>query len=184
MGDDDFQTIDEIASHVGPEGSVAAAREWLERISVDDLHGVWTRTDPNLRLVFAQAFLWANRTHPSVVGLDLDETAEALASLRFDHDLWPSFGATQLGEFHSVFDDFFSGGYGVASRPRPVGVDLEIVKFVKSDSDEMTWVTEPTLVEAHIFLLRWTRDGWMVAGQGVDSPPEPGWPPTPGHPTM
>jgi len=31
--------------------------------------------------------------------------------------------------------------------------------------------------------MRSTPDGWLVAGQGVESPPEPGWPPTPGHAT-
>lgn len=182
--DDAFQSEEELAAHYGPDGPVAAALQWLDAIFHDDLRAAWAKTEPNLRLVLAQAFLWANRTHPHTSGYDLDEGAAALAGLSFDHDLWPSFEATQLREFHEAFDAFFSEPYGAASRPRPVGLDFEIVKFVRTESDEPEFVVGPTLVEAQVFLLRATSDGWLVAGQGVDAPPEPGWPPTPGHPTF
>ena len=181
--DDDFQSAEELAAHYGPEGPVVAASSWLREVLKDNLIAAWTKTDPNLRLVLAQAFLWANRHHPAVLGYDLDEAAESLAGLTFDHDLWPEFETTQLREFHAAFDDFFSGPYGVASRPRPVGTGMEIVKFVQTPSDQPTVVTEPTAVVGHTFLLRATSGGWLMAGQGVDTPPEPGWPPTSGHPT-
>jgi hypothetical protein len=180
--DDDFQTEEELAAHFGPEGPVLPVAEWLRcLLERDDLEAAWPLTTHNFRLVMAQAFLWANRAHPGVAGHDLDDAASELAGLSFDHDLWSSFEHTQLVEFHGAFDQFFSAHYGVASRPRPVAIGYEIVKFVKTEDDQPLVVTEPTFVEAHVFLMQSTGEGWLVAGQGVDTPPEPGWPPTPGH---
>src|SRR5438552_969394 len=142
--DEDFQTEAELAAHYGPDGPVAGALAWLEAIFNDDLLAAWRVTDPNLRLVLAQAFLWANREHPHTAGYDLGETARTLASLDADHDLWPSFVQTQLREFHEAFDEFFSVPYGAGSRPRPVGIDYEIVKFVHTERDEPAIISEPT----------------------------------------
>jgi len=181
--DEDFQNEEELASHYGPDGPVVAALAWLHFVLGDDLKAAWAKTDPNFRLVLAQAFLWANRAHPVVIGHDLEKTAQALASLAFNHDLWLSFEETQLADFHKAFDDFFAGNFGAGSRPRPVGLDLEIVKFVRTESDAPMLFTEPTMVRAHVLLLHATSNEWLVAGRGVDTPPVPGWPPTPGHPS-
>lgn len=180
--DSDFQSEEELNAHYGPDGPVMAAAEWLRCIlERNDLAEAWPRTDPNLRLVLAQSFLWANRGHEAVVGYDLDEAAASLASCGFDHELWPAFEATQVRESHDNWDGFFAGHYGVASRPRPVGVDYEIVKYVETESDEPALVMEPTQVIALVFLLRSSPDGWLMAGLREETPPVPGWPPTRGR---
>jgi hypothetical protein len=180
--DADFQSEEEIAAHYGPEGPVMAAAEWLRCVlERNDLAEAWPLTDPNLRLVLTQEFLWANREHEALAGYDLTDTATSLASCDFEHELWPAFQESQVREFHEAWDEFFSGYYAVASRPRPVGVDYELVKYVETESDEPMWVTEPTLVVAQVYLMRATEGGWLMAGFGVDTPPTPGWPPTPGE---
>jgi hypothetical protein len=144
----------------------------------------WPKTDPNLRLCLAQAFLWANRHHVTVSAYEPEETATALAGVTFDHDLWEAFAETQLQELYDAWAEFFSGHYGVASRPRPVGIDYELVKFVQLEGDAPVVITEPTFVQAQVFLMHQVDGAWLVAGFGVDTPPEPGWPSTPGHPTF
>lgn len=56
------------------------------------------------------------------------------------------------------------------------------MKFIATESDEIAVYTEPMLVFGFVFLMRSAPEGWLLAGVGVDTPPEPGWPPKPGHP--
>ncbi len=75
LPDDFSQGPEELQAHYGPDGPVAAAVAWLEIVISSDLMDVWPRTDPQLRLVLAQAWLWANRDHPDVAPYDRDEAA-------------------------------------------------------------------------------------------------------------
>jgi hypothetical protein len=84
----DEQSLPELASHYGPRGPVAAANEWISLVLSGNLRAAWPKTDATLRLVLAQAWLWANRERPDVEPFDLDDGAQSLAGLTFDHDLW------------------------------------------------------------------------------------------------
>src|SRR4051812_28934856 len=102
-----------MAAHYGPAGPVKAAGTFTRLILEDgDLRGAWPLMDPVLRLVAAQAWLWANRTHPSVAPYDRDEAAAALADLSFDHALWPAFEDTQLAEFRRDWAGFNHTDWG------------------------------------------------------------------------
>jgi hypothetical protein len=173
------QSQEELDAHFGPSGPVTAAADWLYLVTSGDLRQAWPRTDPTLRLVLAQAWLWANRSHVLVRPYDIEEAAPRLAGLTFDHELWPHFEETQVGEFAENFGDYDRSRWGAGSRPRPIPPDYEIVKFFDTDGQVLHF-DEPTFIEGGIKLLvRSTPEGWVVAGFG-EEPPVPGWPPEPG----
>jgi hypothetical protein len=169
-----------------PIGAVEAARQWLISVlDVEDLAGVWSATDPNLRLVMAQAWTWANRRHPWLVGQDAEQVGKDLASEEgTGHPLWRAFEETQISEFRESWPPGFSADkWGVASRPRPTVVDHELVLFIdpREAPDEGQAWTEATLVHAIGVLLRRTNQGWLVAGFDTDAdagPPMATWPPS------
>lgn len=172
----DEQSIEEMGAHFGPEGPVSAANDWMELALSGSLRQAWPRTDEALRLVLAQAWLWANQDHPAVSPYDLEEAARSLAGLSFDHELWDAFAETQTTEFHDTWPDFNHEDWGAASRPRPVPPDCEIVLYMRTGGQPLR-IERETLVEGAItILMRATSDGWLVRGFS-DQPPQPGWPP-------
>jgi hypothetical protein len=179
--DEDWQTEEEIEAHVGPGGPVQPAREWLTDMVAGDVAAAWPKTDPTYRLVHAQAWIWANRTHPMVEPFDRDTLAAALASSSSSHPLWPNFAQSVHEEIRERYGDFTNETYGAASRPRPVGPDFEMVKLIKVEEGTPLAFTGPTLVRGAVLLMHRTEDGWLVAGLGTDAPGIPGWPPTPGR---
>jgi hypothetical protein len=177
VSEGDHQTPEEMLAHVGPGGPVDAVRRWSELVLVDgDLREAWPLMDEPLRLVTAQAWLWANRTHVAVTPFDCDEVAASLASLSFDHPLWPAFEETQLGEFREAWRDFNHSDWGAASRPRLIAPDYELVLFMHTGGEVLTLETE-TLMPSLPFVVRSTPNGWLVAAFS-DQLPEPGWPPS------
>ena len=54
--------------HFGPDGPVAAARNWLEAIVRKDVRSAWRATDPDYRLALTQAIIFLNQEHPSLMG--------------------------------------------------------------------------------------------------------------------
>jgi hypothetical protein len=170
------QRDQELAAHFGPDGPVAAAGTWLALVLAGNLREAWPKTDPNLRVVLAQAWLWANREHPEVTPYERDDAAASLAGLTFDHDLWLPFEETQLGEIRGWAGDFNLKDWGAASHPRLVPPDRELVMFIRTGGEVLTF-EEPTFVEGALtMLMRHAPSGWLVAGFS-DEAPEPGWPP-------
>jgi hypothetical protein len=182
VADYEEQSPEELAIHYGPGGPVAAVYEWVELIHAGDLRAAWPKTDPTLRLVLAQAWLWANRGHATVIPYDREEAAESLAGTRFDHDLWPAFEETQIGEFAEQWPDFPSDEWGAASRPRPVPPDSEVVMFMRTGG-EVIQITEPTLMETFPFLMRLADGEWLVESFSSERP-KPGWPPEAPRPSI
>jgi hypothetical protein len=173
----DEQTPGEMAAHYSPGGPVTAANDWISLVLSGDLRSAWFRTDERLRLVLVQAWLWANREHPSVAPFDLEEAAASLSGLTFSHDLWSDFEQTQLDEFRQAWPDFNHEDWGAASRPRPVPPDCEIVLYVRTSGEALLFTEETLIDEPIVLLMRTTTDGWLVRGFS-DEPPQPGWPPT------
>jgi hypothetical protein len=173
----DEQTPGEMAAHYSPGGPVSAANDWISLVLSGDLRSAWSRTDETLRLVLVQAWLWANRVHPSVKPFDLEAAAASLSGLTFSHVLWSDFEQTQVDEFRQAWPNFNHEDWGATSRPRPVPPDCEIVLYVRTDG-EVLHIEQETLVENPVVVLvRSTSDGWLVRGFS-DVPPQPGWPPS------
>lgn len=180
---DEGQSVEEIEAHFGPDGPVAASTKWITLVQSGDLQSAWSLTDPHLRLIRAQAWLWANRDHPMIAPYDRDDAATRLSGLAFDHPLWEAFEETQIGEFHEAWPDFDLESWGVASRPRPVPPDLEVVVYMRTGG-EVQVIAEPSVLPARSFLLRSTPDGWLMFGFNSTDPGEPGWPPRDSQPEI
>jgi hypothetical protein len=90
--------------------------------------------------------------------------------------LWVDFRAILEGKMAGFPDWLLNREYGIASNPRPVLPDYELVVFVYDPTGEgFTW--QPgTVVRAQHFLMHTTAEGWRVAGL-EPSVPVPGWPP-------
>ena len=172
----DQQTPGELEAHLGPGGPVVVVADWIGAVFGDlDLRVAWRLMDPSYRLALAQAWLWANRAHPSHRGIDLDEAAAGISAAESRHPLWPPFEDSQMKEFLELEITF--DGWGFASRPRPVAPDYELVKFLHTGTADEVFVTEPTQMMGHLFLMHHVAGRWQMAGFG-SSPLEPGWPPT------
>jgi hypothetical protein len=174
----DEQTPEELDAQYGDAGPVAAGTEWFSAIlEQQSLRAAWPKTDPVLRLVMVQAWIWANRWHPLLRGLDRNELAAKLASEEPTHPLWSHFEAVQLREFHETWEGFNLRDWGASSRPRPIAPDYEIVLWIETGGEVLRF-EEATLVEnAIILLMHSTPRGWIVAAAGSETPPVPGWPP-------
>lgn len=179
------QPIDEIAAHVGPEGPVTAAHQFLRIVLLHrDFRSAWRRMDATLRLCIAQAWLWANRKSIDPVlqdaAHDLDGSAAALASEEpAETALWEAFATTQQRNLVETLmtSTRDPSRLAAASRPRPVADDLELVLFVDSQhGDHMIYRPDATRI-LYRMLMRRTDRGWLVAGLMSDKPPLPGWPP-------
>jgi hypothetical protein len=156
---------------------VAAAQRWLQCANDGDFSALWRLTDPNLRLVFAQDWIWANRTHPNIAPLDRDDQAAQLALEEPQGALAVEFSAIQLAKFRDIGYD--TDAWGAASRPRPVAPDHELVLFIDTGGEVVVY-DEPTLIEPSLSLLMHSNgDRWLVAGF-TENIPRPGWPPDSG----
>ncbi len=155
------QSPEELGAHYGPEGPVQAADDWVTAVlDADNLDGVWDRTTPALRRKMAESWVEANRTHPLIQLYKPDELIEALCGDSRDHPLWPAFEQTQIDEFHAGWSVIDSERWGYASRPRPIGLNRELVLLVKGRGREFDG---PTLVEGWGFVMEHSEQGWKVA---------------------
>ena len=74
------RTMQSTANDVGAvTGPVKAAQAWIEAVQLGRYDAAWAMTDPRLRLVRAQAWIWNNRKDADIAALDRDELARALA---------------------------------------------------------------------------------------------------------
>jgi hypothetical protein len=134
--------------------------------------------DTNLRLCRAQAWLWNNRNDAYVSALDIEVEAERMAAVPSTGSLWSSFATTELGQLHQTWPHRFQalneGRLGAGSATRVLGPDLEVVVLVEGDGQPEVF-DKPTMVDAMVFTVRITDDGWKLAY--TDFIREPGWPP-------
>lgn len=72
-----------------------------------------------------------------------------------------AFAATQSGEYKDNLGYLAEEGWGVASRPRPVGPEEELVLLVRNEGQPIL-VTEEMVVPAQVFRVLSTTEGWRV----------------------
>jgi hypothetical protein len=174
------EDVAEAALHYSEGGPVAAAQRWLAATEAGDFPAFWRLMDDNLRLVVAQDWIWANTEIGNPYFPDVPDERDDLAE-RIAADVVPA--DDELGDlFIAVMTDKFRGiGYnsetwGAASRPRLIAPDYELLLFVDTHGEVLTF-DEPTLIETDLQLLMHASEGsWLVAGF-TDRIPQPGWPP-------
>jgi tetratricopeptide (TPR) repeat protein len=105
--------VEAMNAHFAPDGPVAAAQNCLALVQRGRMKQLWEELEPNLRLVLAQAWIFANRDHPRLAGLDRDELATELAKPRPRHRLTRDFFATQLDEFRHAYRAYDEETWGL-----------------------------------------------------------------------
>ncbi len=151
----------------------AAAVGWVEAVlDRGDLLAAWPETDPVLRLVLAQDWVWTNRHDPAIGhDHDWDEIARGLASIPPESPHWGRFAADLVATWRRAWKGFEPRGWYVAPTPEVIGLDLEMVSFIERPS-----------ALTRRFAMRHTDGGWLVASVDGDLQYEPGWPPRLAHP--
>jgi hypothetical protein len=167
-----MQTAGEVSAASGP---VKAAQAWIDAVQLGRYDTAWAMTDPRLRLVRAQAWIWNNRKDADIAGLNRDEVARALAEERPDHGLWGDFAATEVHQMRDVYGTFQPENWGATSGPGSPGPDYAMVLFAHLSGDPLILTDRPPVFSL-AFLMHSTDRGWVLAGFS-DVLPTPGWPP-------
>lgn len=145
-----------------------------------DLGRAWEATDPTLRLVLAQDWVWNHRHDPAIGHqADWDEIAAGLAAGRGEHALWERFCSDLLAMWQRSWRGFSAETWTVRPDPEVLDLDLEMVTFVEQ-GPAADHPAGPAF--ARRFAMRHSPDGWRVAGINGDQIFEPGWPPHMGRP--
>ena len=156
------------------------AARWVKAVMDDgDLTAAWPLTDPVLRLVLAQDWVWTNRHHPAI-GEDRswEELAQGLAAIPPDDQLWDAFTRELLSRWHKMWAGFSSRSWLAWDQPEVVALDLEMVTFLESDGGSPVRFEPGRSALARRFAMRHSRDGWRLAGVNGDQLFVPGWPPS------
>ena len=157
-----------------------AATRWVEAImDRGDLRAGWPLTDPTLRLVLAQDWVWTHRHHPTI-GHDRswDELARGLAALPPAAELWGPFAEELIGRWQKTWSGLSAITWATWDQPEVVGLDLEMVTFMERDGDRPVRFEPGRSAFARRFVMRHTDQGWQVAGVNGDQLFVPGWPPS------
>jgi hypothetical protein len=165
-------TAGEVGAVTGP---VKAAQAWIEAVQLGRYDAAWAMTEPRLRLVRAQAWIWNNRKDADIAALDRDELARALAEERPDHALWGDFAATEVHQMRGVYGTFRPENWGASSGPSAAGPDYTLVLFAHLTGDPLILTDQPPVFSL-AFLMHAAERGWALASFS-DAPPKPGWPP-------
>jgi hypothetical protein len=158
----------------------AAARDWVAAVmDRGDPAATWAVTDPTLRLVLAQDWVWNHRHDPAIGHhADWDEIAAGLADQTGDHSFWDRFATELVGTWRRSWKGFGAETWTVLPEPEVLDLDLEMVTFVEP-GPTAEHPAGPAF--ARRFVMRHTGEGWLVAGLNGDLF-EPGWPPRMGRP--
>ena len=151
-----------------PNGPIAAAVDWVEKLLDGRIADAWPGTSPLFRLALARHWCWRNRAALQDAGYDPPLVAAALADEGPLHPIWPAFARSQQPP-GSAGDG--PARWVPAGPPEPVGPDLEVVQLVRSELAGTGHHCPPLTL-----LLRLGPTGWLVAGHGR-TPVQPGWPP-------
>ena len=157
-----------------------AATKWVEAImDRGDLRAAWPLTDPTLRLVLAQDWVWTHRHHPTI-GHDRswDELARGLAALPPATELWGPFAEELKSRWQKTWTGLSAITWSTWDQPEVVGLDLEMVTFMERDGDRPVRFEPGRSAFARRFVMRHTDHGWQVAGVNGDQLFVPGWPPS------
>lgn len=162
----------------GDGGARAAAVAWAAAVMDDgDLRRAWPLTDPDLRLVLAQHWIWSNRGQPVVGAKEgWDSLARGLAACPSTHPLWPRFAAERLERWRQHWQGFSPRTWPVRDEPEVLDEGLEVVTFVKPREGEGSGRAGPPPVFRRLAVRR-TGEEWLVAGLDGAALFRPGWPP-------
>jgi hypothetical protein len=179
MPDDDFM-LDVTAS-----ASVnSAALRWYALVQAGDFGSAWAAMDADFRRALTQDWIGRNpavMSDPTVTG-DRDELAAELSVPAPTHPMWQHLSrVTERGVRGATTDLFAGRELGAGVRPRPMGVDLMLVRLMPLDElavDEngMRVFAPGQMVLGLSLLMRRVDAEWQVAGVG-DGLLRPGWPP-------
>ncbi len=149
----------------------AAATSWVEAVmDRRDLAAAWPLTDPTLRLVLSQYWIWSHRDEPMVGSQDRWEAlAQALAASPSTHPLWERFASDRVRRWREFWGGFSSRTWSVRDEPEPIGVGLVVVTFAETGGPRLP---------VRRFAMRDTPEGWLVAGLDGTALFRPGWPPS------
>ena len=157
-----------------------AATRWVKAVMDDgDLVAAWPMTDPVLRLVLAQDWVWSHRHHP-MLGHDRswEEVARGIAAVPPDHELWDSFATELMNRWRKMWTGFNSKAWVAWDQPEVVGLHLEMVTFLESDGRAPVRFEPGRSALARRFAMRHTEEGWRVASVSGDQMFVPGLPPS------
>lgn len=149
--------------HAG--GPVDAAYTWVRDISaVSTFHDAWTGlTGEPLRSQVAQAFVQINLPRPWMKRYEPAELARQLAACAPpDAEVWARFAAAQAPTFAEALEPVRNGQAGVASRPRPLGVDTELVLFIDTGGESMVWQPDQEVYIPAALAMQHSSEGWIV----------------------
>ncbi|MBV8560639.1 MAG: hypothetical protein JO050_07690 [Acidimicrobiia bacterium] len=167
-----MRTAGEVGAVAGP---VKAAQDWIEAVQLGRYDTAWAMTDPRLRLVRAQAWIWNNRKDEDIAALGRDDLARALAEEQPEHALWGDFAATEVHQMRGVYGTFRSENWGASSGPSAAGPGYTLVLFAHLTGDPLILTDQPPVFSL-AFLMRAVDGGWALASFS-DVLPTPGWPP-------
>jgi hypothetical protein len=167
-----MQTAGDVGAVTGP---VKAAQSWIEAVQIGNYDAAWAMTDPRMRLVRAQAWIWNNRKDADIAALKRDDLARALAEQRPNHGLWGDFAATEVHQMRGVYGTFQPENWGASSAPSACGPDYTLVLFAHLTGDPLI-LTDQAPVFSLAFLMHAAGGGWALASFS-DVLPVPGWPP-------
>ena len=163
-----------------PGSPQAVAVAWTEAaMDRRDLSATWALTDPTLRLVLVQEWLWRHAGEDVVgEGEDRDAVASALAASPPEHPVWDRFASELTAEWQRIWKGFSTRTWRAWHQSEVVSLDLEVVTLVETGAADVA--SEPRRAAfTRRFLMRHTDDGWLVAGLNGEQRFRPGWPPSP-----
>ncbi|MFD5289652.1 SEFIR domain-containing protein [Streptomyces rochei] len=168
--------LDAMDAHFRDGGPVDTANKFVKAVKKKKMSRAWELLTPTLRLVLVQAWIWANKDHPSVTRYGRDELASSLSAVKPNHPLARDFMATQLEEFQGAFMAI-DETWGAASNPRPIGIDYELVLLSPTGGDVIIFDERTGPIRTAPFLMKQLMGQWRVEGFSP-AYPIPGWPPS------
>ncbi|MFF4088737.1 SEFIR domain-containing protein [Streptomyces nigra] len=168
--------LDAMEWHFRDGGPVDTANKFTRAIKKGKFNRAWGLLTPKLRLVLAQAWVWANKDHESLAPFDRDDLAKNLSTMKPNHPLARAFSATQLGEFQKSFSAI-DETWGAASNPRPIGIDYELVVLSPTGGDIVIFDEQTGPLQTAPFLMKQLMGQWRVENFWP-AYPIPGWPPS------
>lgn len=163
----------------GPNGFVF---EWVRTVLADEAMTAWAPIAAEFRLGLAQTWIHHN---PAVLdgGLDRDRLAERLTRGDAEDDLAARMRADQLGTIRQAFGNVDIDDLGVGSKPRPIGVGLELVRLfrtaglLQAGGRGIYALAPGSGAQGWDVIVSGEAGTWLV--EGVNSHLlRPGWPPT------
>src|SRR4051812_11029747 len=150
MSDDELEEWEweQAAAHLGKDGPVAAATEWLLAVCDDELfEHAWNLSDDGVRACLVQSWAWANRAALVDAGHELDALASNVVALGRAHGLWDMFVRVTCRDARGSWGAFNPGAMGALGRPRAIGIDLELVFFAREAAGDQPRVLDWTALE-------------------------------------